>query len=240
MRPATLLQRRRAPAAARPAFSTFELSAGVEVHERGEYPTMLRTWRSSVLHLPADGTHYVYALDHGSKLESAAWRFELAAGMFAAVPGPAHLHGGAGIAVTRLGYRGAFLLGGPLEPTGRLRYIDGCTDSLLLAPAVLGDPCLNHLHIPNGTHQTQHTHASVRVGVIARGRGRCVTPEGDHPLEPGRAFIIPAHRLHSFHTDGESLDVVVYHPDTDTGPTHEDHPMVNRTIVPPSRGRVAR
>ena len=27
------------------------------------------------------------------------------------------------------------------------------------------------------------------------------------------------------------MDVVAYHPDSDTGPTHDDHPMLNRTIV---------
>jgi len=27
-----------------------------------------------------------------------------------------------------------FHLGGPVEETGRLRYIDGCTDSLLIRP----------------------------------------------------------------------------------------------------------
>jgi hypothetical protein len=25
--------------------------------------------------------------------------------------------------------------------------------------------------------------------------------------------------------------VIAYHPDSDFGPTHENHPMVNRTIV---------
>jgi hypothetical protein len=27
------------------------------------------------------------------------------------------------------------------------------------------------------------------------------------------------------------MDVVPYHPDSDWGPTHEEHPMVNRTLV---------
>jgi hypothetical protein len=27
------------------------------------------------------------------------------------------------------------------------------------------------------------------------------------------------------------LRVIAYHPDSDFGPTHEDHPMINRTMV---------
>lgn len=122
-------------------------------------------------------------------------------------------------------------MGGPVEQQGRLRYIDGCTDSLLIGPTVLGDPCLNHLHIPAGTAQTRHTHPSIRVGIIARGSGRCVTPEREHSLSPGLLFIIEANCPHSFHTDDSSLDVVVYHPDSDHGPTHHDHPMINKTII---------
>ena len=29
----------------------------------------------------------------------------------------------------------------------------------------------------------------------------------------------------------EALRVIAYHPDTDTGPTHTDHPMINRTYI---------
>ena len=33
-------------------------------------------------------------------------------------------------------------------------------------------------------------------------------------------------------TADEALLVIAYHPDSDFGPTHERHPMINRTIVP--------
>ena len=115
------------------------------------------------------------------------------------------LRGGSGLVITRAGYRGFFHVGGPVEETGRLRYIDGCTDSLLIPPVLLGDPCLNLLHIPPGTRQSAHTHPSVRVGLIVSGRGECVTPDCHYPLSPGVAFVIPPDSRHSFHTHDEAL-----------------------------------
>lgn len=196
--------------------------------------TRVRAWNKSTLELPSEGTHYFFAHSGASALErGAAGTYPLGAGMFASVPGALVVNGtaGAGLVITHAGYDGLFQLGGPIEDKGRLRYIDGCTDSLLLAPPVLGDPCLNHLHIPAGTTQTRHVHPSIRVGMVVRGEGVCVTPERELSLHPGLAFMIPAEQLHSFHTKASSLDVVVYHPDSDTGPTHEDHPMLNRTLI---------
>jgi quercetin dioxygenase-like cupin family protein len=198
----------------------------------------VRAWNRSVLELPREATHYVIAYAGTSTLERSGTTFPLAAGMFACVPGSFVVNGasaeGAGLVISHHGYEGVFQLGGPIEATGRLRYIDGCTDSLLLSPPILGDPCLNHLHIPAGTTQTKHVHPSVRVGVVVRGEGICNTPDGEHALRPGLAFMIAPGVLHSFCTKSASLDVVVYHPDSDTGPTHEDHPMLNRTVIPAS------
>jgi len=135
-----------------------------------------------------------------------------------------------------------FALGGPIEAgEGRLPYIDGCTDSLLLSPAVKGAPCLNHLHFPRGILQTRHTHPSGRAGMVIRGKGVCIYDSSNGtgerklekvPLEPGTAFVIPAHLVHAFETtSGEELDVVAFHPDSDFGPSSINHPMINRTIV---------
>ena len=195
----------------------------------------VRAWNASALELSSEGTHYVFAYAGASMLERGKRSYPLDAGMFAAVPGSFVVDGaaaeGAGLIITHHDYRGFFQLGGPIEAAGRLRYIDGCTDSLLLSPPVLGDPCLNHLHIPAGTSQTRHVHPSLRVGLILRGEGSCLTPDGELSLRPGLAFMIPADRLHSFCTGTSSLDVVVYHPDSDMGPTDEDHPMRNRTLI---------
>ena len=168
-------------------------------------------------------------------LEHQGRRTDLAAGMYFSLPAPdAHprIHGGEGELIGRVGFEGLFGVGGPIDPAGgRLRYIDGCTDTLLIGPPLRGDPCLNYLHIPPGTRQTMHSHPTSRAGVVAFGHGRCRTPDGEQALSPGDCFIIEAGMDHCFHTDGQALGVIAYHPDSDTGPDHEDHPMVNRTYV---------
>lgn len=136
------------------------------------------------------------------------------------------------VVTQKVGFRGVTAVGGPIEELGRLKYIDGCSDTLLVCPPLLGDPCFNHLHFPKEIDQTEHNHPSNRSGGIARGRGECITPYGDTPLIPGLIFHIPWGGLHRFRTSYyDELDVIAYHPDSDWGPTDEEHPMVNRTWV---------
>ena len=118
---------------------------------------------------------------------------------------------------------------------GRPRYTSGCTDSLLLAPVMLGDPCLKLCHDPPETDQSQHKHPSLRAGVVVNGTGKCVTPSASHPLERGTRFAISTGAVHSSHTQEEVFVPIVRHPDIDCGPTHEEHPVVNRTIWNPDR-----
>lgn len=147
----------------------------------------------------------------------------------------------------RTGYTAVTAIGGPAEAKGRLKYIDGCTDSLLIPPVKKGNPCLNHLHFPPGITQTAHTHPSHRIGVVIRGSGECVTPFGNLPLEQGSMFVIKEYSgeekaigldgkmyetgTHKFDTADQNLDVIAFHPDSDFGPEDEFHPMINRTIV---------
>jgi quercetin dioxygenase-like cupin family protein len=133
--------------------------------------------------------------------------------------------------VMRCGYVGLGQVGGPAEKVGRLKYIDGCSDTLLIAPPLKGDPCFNLLHFPPGISQTKHTHPSVRAGLIHSGRGECFTNEGTFPLLPGSMFILAPDAVHAFYTKEEGMTLTVFHPDSDFGPTHEEHPMLNRTIV---------
>ncbi len=136
-------------------------------------------------------------------------------------------------AIGFLGYR---YNGGPIEAKGRLKYIDTCSDSLLIPPQIKGDPCFNHLHFPEDVDQTMHTHPSLRSGIVAKGYGECETPDGIFPLIAGSVFSIPKDGKHKFRTPkGSTMDVIAYHPDSDWGPTHEEHPMINRTWIDGSK-----
>lgn len=195
------------------------------------FPATISGWNSARLDLPAHGTHFLFVVDGVATLHCKSGAFPVRAEMYAAVPGPLSVQGGRGVIITQHRHQGLFHLGGPVENTGRLRYIDGCTDSLLISPVLRGDPCLNLLCLPPGTRQTSHVHPSFRTGVIIRGHGRCVAGGRHLALAPGTVFIIPADDEHCFHTDDETLLVLAYHPDSDVGPIHEDHPMINRTII---------
>lgn len=134
----------------------------------------------------------------------------------------------------RDGYEGSDDIG-VMRDKGDLKYIDGCTDSILCFPKVIGMPCFNALYAPTGVHQTTHTHPSTRAGMIIKGDGAfCETPDARYPLEDGAIFFLPANGLHKFRTDlseGAHIALVAYHPDSDFGPAHENHPMLNRTMV---------
>lgn len=153
-------------------------------------------------------------------------------GMYAAVPGPARVSG-EGIALLALHKRwtGMFTLGGPLENGGRLRYIDGCTDTGLIQPPRQGDPCLNYLHFPGGIRQTEHTHPSHRVGLIYSGSGLCHTPEAVHEMRRHAIFVLPTGTKHFFETSHDTMRIMVFHPDSDFGPTDESHQMLNATLI---------
>ncbi|NHR05463.1 cupin domain-containing protein [Chromobacterium haemolyticum] len=176
-------------------------------------------------------TVYGY-VQHGQlSITHAGLSQQLSAGMFFAIPGPARLGSFIGLACIRQYYHGAPIYGGPIEQLGRLKYIDGCSDSLLISPMLKGDPCLNYLYVPPHLNQTAHTHPSVRIGIIIEGEGYCLTEHRRLELVAGKIFLLPANEVHSFHTENSPLRIVIYHPDSDFGPTHEEHPMVNRTLV---------
>ncbi len=132
--------------------------------------------------------------------------------------------------IERLGFRGT-RQAGVIETHGRLSYIDGCSDSLLVYPPRLGDPCLNYLYFPKGIVQTQHLHPSIRLGLVLRGAGIAWGPGWEIPLLPGVIFQLNEQEIHSFKTPTESMDIVAYHPDSDWGPVDGNHPMLNRTFI---------
>lgn len=159
-------------------------------------------------------------------------------GMYFSAPGPFEIEGDAKVSVIiREGYRGMFTVGGPIESSGRLCYIDGCSVSQLVPPARLGDPTFQQLVFPPGVDQSQHIHPTIRLGMVISGSGHCRTPDGIlRPLRTGDAFMLEERFQHSFVTDRESMSVIAFHPDSDVGPTDDNHPMLSRTFIV-GRGR---
>lgn len=137
--------------------------------------------------------------------------------------------------IVRLGFKPQNTTGW-VEDKGRLSYIDGCSDSLLIYPPRQGDPSLNLLYFPPGITQTSHTHPSLRFGCVISGHGTSsVWTNGKEevlPLIAGKLFCLEEHELHRFSTgSGQPMTVIAWHPDGDWGPTDHNHTMLNRTYI---------
>ncbi|QGJ70203.1 Acetylornithine aminotransferase [Planctomycetales bacterium 10988] len=228
----------------RPQFASLDQAALTSLDASPFSPTYtfqgrsfhLHCWRETI-ELSPNATHFTFLYAGEAELVTERdYHFPLWPGMVCSQPDRGLIRSrtgepALGITISMENYRGFFQLGGPIEKAGRLRYVDGCSDSLLFSPIIKGDPCLNLLLIPPHTEQTEHTHPSFRLGMIVEGSGICRTPEGNSPLLPGTVFALPAESRHAFWTEDEPLLIIAFHPDSDFGPTHENHPMINRTII---------
>jgi mannose-6-phosphate isomerase-like protein (cupin superfamily) len=212
-------------------FVKYEWRTGKVANCDPNFPSILYSWDGAPLKLESRSAFFGFVADGPAELRTAAGSFTLSQGMYFAADDTVEVKGGRGIVVERVSGTVMFMLGGPVETDGRLKYIDGCTDSLLVPPVRMGDPCLNLLSFPTGIDQTMHTHPSDRIGLVYSGAGVCITPQGETQLTPGTIFRIPAEGLHKFRTNQSRMRVIAYHPDSDFGPTDEVHPMVNRTVV---------
>lgn len=215
------------------AYSEFKLTNGLLYdYSTNPFPTRLHAWDGSQAFNEPGSTYFGYVFMGKTEVVTSDNSYLLNDRQYFCLNDGFQLNGGKGIVIERLHYRGMNSIGGPVEAWGRLKYIDGCTDSLLVPPVKMGDPCLNALFFPENIDQTAHTHPSMRVGMVIEGSGTCVTPEQEYDLAPGKVFIIHEEGMHKFKTKANAnLTVVAYHPDSDFGPVDEDHPMINRTIV---------
>lgn len=136
--------------------------------------------------------------------------------------------------VVRLGYKVVNQLGW-VEKQGRLTYIDGCSDSLLVYPSRLGDSSLNLLYFPPGIDQTFHRHPSIRLGCVIDGYGFSehgeLNKEITNELNVGTSFGLIEQERHRFKTTDGSMTIIAFHPDGDWGPTDHNHTMLNRTYL---------
>lgn len=195
------------------------------------YPCLAMRLESSLFRNPEEHTVYLFTMGKGV-IYYKGTGYPVIPQTFAVVPGASIIDiEGTSVVIVRKNYMGLFQIGQGLEPSGRLKYIDGCSDTLLCAPPKMGDPCLNHLHFPPGIVQTMHTHPTARIGMVVAGSGECVTPTGRKELKPGLCWYLEAGDEHCFYTHDSRLEIVAFHPDSTTGPTDDNHPMLNRTMV---------
>lgn len=180
-----------------------------------------------------NGTVFGYNLGISTvSILTASFEYTIAPGMYFSINSPIRISENHHIwAVAADRYRALNTIGGPIEDVGRLLYIDGCTDSLLIPPVLKGNPCLNALFFPPGIQQTFHTHPSSRIGLVIAGEGLCDDSDSQYALRTGAAFFIPPNGLHRFQTSESSMHVLAFHPDSDFGPEHHCHPMINRTVI---------
>ncbi len=206
-------------------------SAIVELSQE-TLPVKLQIWQGNQVKLASEATHFGFVYHGHPTLVRVNEDYRLHPGMYFCLPGGGQIGGvdSSGFVIS-LDYRGMFSLGGAIEPVGRFAYIDGGTSSVLIPPVRLGDPCLNVIYFPPHRDQTLHNHPSYRVGIIIAGSGEAETPEGITPLQPGMIFVIPTNSLHKFRTIDQPLIFVVFHPDSDAGLTHQNNPVLNRTMV---------
>jgi mannose-6-phosphate isomerase-like protein (cupin superfamily) len=218
-------------AAARMSVCPIESFTGFD-YRYGAETIRVATFTGGEAELAADAGHYMIVQEGEIRVEAGGRTHLFDAGCYGSFFGAARVTGeGSALLVSTAGYRSQTLVGGPVEEFGRLRYVDGCTTSLLLPPPVRGEPCLNFMHLPCQIAQTMHTHPSFRVGLILSGNGKCEAVDAVHSFAPGTVFFIPEDTPHSFQSQDETLRIVIYHPDSDCGPTHTDHTMLNRTFV---------
>ncbi|KIG19565.1 hypothetical protein DB30_00074 [Enhygromyxa salina] len=206
------------------------------------YPSRISALRGEGELANPTSSFFGYVVDGSAQIATRNLEVTGRAGTYFACPGPVQVRAdGLTIVIERLGYR-CLPQAGSVEAQGRLAYIDGCSDTVLVAPARQGDPVLNLLHFPTGVRQSVHSHPSIRLGVVAGGAGFAFGPGGGGAgsgadwrlaLQPGSMFMLPAHEMHAFSTaeSGSSLDIIAFHPDSDWGPTDGIHPMLNRTYL---------
>lgn len=133
--------------------------------------------------------------------------------------------------VCRLGYITPNVLGW-IEKKGRLTYIDGCSDTILVYPSRMGDPSLNLLYFPKNINQSFHTHPSLRFGCIVDGYGIGDLEDDESMiLNQGNMFCLDQQQKHRFKTEENYMTVIAFHPDGDWGPTDHNHIMINRTYL---------
>lgn len=181
---------------------------------------------------PSPHTLWGFIYEGTTVLESTHNTYALKTGQYFSICDAVLLSGGHGFVVDSIGYKGLNHIGGPIEASGRLKYLNNSTDTLLISPVRKGEPCLNVLYFPPNTDQQLHYHPSARIGMLAWGSGTYLNLAGSYRMTAGQLFFTRPNECHKFQTGpSEPMTLVIFHPDSLVGPTDEHHAMLDGTIV---------
>lgn len=114
---------------------------------------------------------------------------------------------------------------------GNLSYIDGGSNTNSINPGRNGEPVVNYVYFPSGMKQTSHVHPSPRLGFCIGGKGRTDLKDGSIELKEGDLFYLGRLELHNFVTDDSECVLFSFAPDSETGPTDERNPLLERTYI---------
>ncbi len=197
-----------------------------------QFPSQMHVIVKDIFESTQDNSYYIGYVESGEcKVRYSGLEAKIGAGMYFGLNCGFKIETTGTLALfKRLEFQGLNSIGGPLEAYGRQRYIDGCTSTLLIYPTLLGDCCFNLLFFPPNTVQTKHFHPSLRLGMVTAGSGYCHVNGTKMRLKKSDCFYLEENEEHYFSSEDESLTVVAFHPESDWGPTHEVHPMLNRTL----------
>ena len=155
------------------------------------YPSVLTAVRKNTNVENSHGTVFGYVVNGSILIRSKGIKSaELTEGNYFSSPDKLNVEfDGEGLLVViqRIGYHGMNTMG-MREKSCRLAYIDGCSDTILVMPPRLGNPVYNHLHFPFGVNKSQHTHPTIRMGIIADGEGVAYGPDWEIKMTKGGVF----------------------------------------------------
>jgi Cupin domain len=203
----------------------------------GQYKAECKTWDES-RSLDVNGCKFIFFSESGV-IERLGERINVRAGTLAVIDEEKILSG-SGICIVIANYSFPFSLIESSAGSGVLNYISGCSTTPLWGPHKKGFPCAHTLFMPPGIDQANHWHPTVRFGLIFSGRGHFVLAGEKKSFSPGTVLVLDPGDEHSFHTTDCAAAFLAFHPDSTTGPTDEDHPMLDRTYIDEFHGRKIR
>lgn len=98
----------------------FQLGEVIDFSDDVLYPCRARLWKGDSREEEVGGTIFGFAT-MPCIIDTTTGTYEVAAGMHFSAPDFVTILGGEGVLIVRIGVRGLFTLGGPIEATGRLR-----------------------------------------------------------------------------------------------------------------------